>query len=88
MAIERDFRRVFKAPPDIAARYSALSWFGLVPGALTRVDVVELLERGIEMMHASDECVPLERTPGVWLGAALGELAAAFTDGPSISRTT
>ena len=34
LAGERGFRRVFENPPDIGGRYSALSYFGLLPAAL------------------------------------------------------
>jgi transaldolase / glucose-6-phosphate isomerase len=37
------FRRVFENRPDIGGRYSALSCFGLVPGALLGVDLETLL---------------------------------------------
>jgi transaldolase/glucose-6-phosphate isomerase len=42
---EHSFRKVFSNPPDIGGRYSALSYFGLVPAALMGIDVVELLAR-------------------------------------------
>jgi glucose-6-phosphate isomerase len=74
LAAERDFRWIFLNPPDIGGRYSALSYFGLVPGALMGVDVRELLERAVEMQHACDAAVPVDRNPGVWLGAVLGAL--------------
>ena len=38
-ATTRRFRRTFLNPPDIGGRYSALSFFGLVPAALIGVDV-------------------------------------------------
>ncbi len=47
-----------------------------MPGALIGVDVVELLERGVEMMHACDPCVPVEGNPGAALGAVIGQLAS------------
>jgi transaldolase / glucose-6-phosphate isomerase len=75
LAKELSFRWVFSNPPDIGGRYSALSYFGLVPGALMGVDVVELLERAIEMEHACADSVPVESNPGVWLGAVMGKLA-------------
>jgi transaldolase/glucose-6-phosphate isomerase len=75
LAKEHGFRWIFRNPPDIGGRYSALSYFGLVPGALMGVDVSELLERAVEMAHSSAESVPTESNPGVWLGAVLGELA-------------
>jgi transaldolase / glucose-6-phosphate isomerase len=75
LAKEHGFRWVFPNPPDIGGRYSALSYFGLVPGALMGVDVTELLERAIEMAHSCADSVPVANNPGVWLGAVLGQLA-------------
>ncbi|MXZ81578.1 MAG: hypothetical protein F4Z15_09565 [Gammaproteobacteria bacterium] len=39
------FLRVFLNPPDIVGRFSALSLFGLVPAALTGIDLVRLGKR-------------------------------------------
>jgi transaldolase / glucose-6-phosphate isomerase len=75
LAVERDYRWVFQNPTDIGGRYSALSYFGLVPGALMGVDVRELLERAQEMAHSCDTAVPVEKNPGLWLGAVMGALA-------------
>ena len=75
LAKEHGFRWVFSNPPDIGGRYSALSYFGLVPGALMGIDVAELLERAIKMGHSCADSVPPQDNPGVWLGAALGRLA-------------
>src|SRR5256712_1366250 len=71
------FRWIFRHPPDIGGRYSALSYFGLVPGALMGVDVTEMLERAVEMAHSCADSVPAESNPGVWLGAVMGELAVS-----------
>jgi glucose-6-phosphate isomerase/transaldolase/glucose-6-phosphate isomerase len=75
LAKDHGFRWIFRNPPDIGGRYSALSYFGLVPGALIGVDVKELLERAVEMAHSCADSVPAESNPGVWLGAVMGELA-------------
>src|SRR5256885_5190781 len=75
LAKERSFRWIFSNPPDIGGRYSALSYFGLVPGALIGVDVVEMLERAIEMEPSCADSVPVEGNPGVWLGGVMGRLA-------------
>lgn len=80
LARERGFRWVFLNPPDIGGRYSALSYFGLVPAALMGLDVGELLERAQEMAHACDASVPVEKNPGIWLGAAMGALAKEGRD--------
>lgn len=75
LGAERGYRRIFLNPPDIGGRYSALSFFGLVPAALMGLDVGALVDRALRMHHASTSCVPLKDNPGVVLGAALGELA-------------
>ena len=39
MAKEHGFRRIFRNDPEIGGRYSALSFFGMVPAALMGADV-------------------------------------------------
>jgi transaldolase / glucose-6-phosphate isomerase len=80
LAAERRFRRTFLNPPDIGGRYSALSFFGLVPAALIGVDVKALLHRAHRMAEASAAWVPALENPAAWLGAALGEAALAGRD--------
>jgi transaldolase/glucose-6-phosphate isomerase len=75
LAEEREFRRVFLNFADIGGRYSALSYFGLVPAALMGIDVAELLGRALQMAHACASSVPAGENPGLVLGAAMGELA-------------
>ena len=75
LAQEHGFRWIFRNPPDIGGRYSVLSYFGLVPGALMGVNVTELLERATEMASSCADSVPAETNPGVWLGAVMGRLA-------------
>ena len=41
---ERGFRRTFLNDPDVGGRYSALTFFGLVPAALMGVDLQRLLD--------------------------------------------
>jgi transaldolase / glucose-6-phosphate isomerase len=80
LAGERHFRRAFLNPPDIGGRYSALSFFGLVPAALIGVDVKTLLHRAHRMAEACAACVPVLENPAAWLGAILGEGALAGRD--------
>jgi len=75
LARERKFRRTFTNFPDIGGRYSALSYFGLVPAALMGLDVAELLAQAQRMVHACATCVSDGDNPGLALGAVLGELA-------------
>ena len=79
IAGERGFRMAFLADPDVGGRYSALTYFGLVPAALVGVDVRRLLASG---RGASRRC-HRERAgenPGAILGAILGGLAAEGRD--------
>jgi transaldolase/glucose-6-phosphate isomerase len=80
LAKERCFRGVFCNFPDIGGRYSALSFFGLLPAALMDIRVTELLGRSLRMLHACSACVPLKENPGAALGATLGELARRGRD--------
>jgi transaldolase / glucose-6-phosphate isomerase len=80
LARERGFRRTFLNPSDIGGRYSALSFFGLVPAAVIGVDVQMLLHRAHRMAECSAAWVPALDNPAAWLGAALGEAALAGRD--------
>ena len=79
-ATTRGFRRVFLNPPDIGGRYSALSYFGLVPAALGGVDLAALLDRAATMMQGCSPSVPVGENPGAWLGAVLAEAAKVGRD--------
>ena len=74
-AEQRGFRKTFLNFSDIGGRYSALSYFGLVPAALQGLDVSELLASAMRMRQACAASVPAEQNPGLGLGAAMGELA-------------
>ncbi len=74
------FRATFLNDPNIGGRYSALSYFGLVPAALVGVDVPRLLDRALAMACGSEPCVAVGDNLGAWLGAILGELAKAGRD--------
>ena len=80
LARERDFRRVFENRPDVGGRYSALTHFGLVPGALLGVDLAQLLERAGRLAAALAPCVPPDRNPGLRLGATIGAAAREGRD--------
>jgi transaldolase/glucose-6-phosphate isomerase len=77
---ERGFRQVFLNFADIGGRWSALSYFGLVPAALVGMDVRELVLRALRMEHACACCLPTTENPGILLGAAMGELALSGRD--------
>ena len=74
------FRRVFLNDPDIGGRYSALSYFGLVPAALYGIDVKALLDRA---RIAEENCNQFDSSAsnrGLWMGLAFGEAAANGRD--------
>ena len=75
LARKRHFRRVFLNFEDIGGRYSALSYFGLVPAALMGIDVAEHLARSLRMRHACESNTSIRGNPGVRLGVLLGQLA-------------
>jgi len=77
LAAERRFRRTFLNPKDIGGRYSALSYFGLVPAALIGIDVGQLLHRAHRMAEACAAWVPARQNPAAWLAAILAEAALA-----------
>lgn len=80
MATEDKFRRIFLNPSDIGGRYSALSYFGMVPAALMGIDIKKLLDRAERIVHACASVVPAAENPGARLGAILGEAARAGRD--------
>ena len=80
VAHEYKFRKIFENDPNIGGRYSALSFFGMVPAGLSGYDVKLLLDRGLGAMHANDKTVDVKEAPGVKFGAALGGLALRGRD--------
>ncbi len=80
LAKEHGFRKVFVNFSDIGGRFSALSFFGLVPAALYGIDVSEILIRALRMKHACTSYVPTQENPGAMLGSALGELGRLGRD--------
>jgi transaldolase/glucose-6-phosphate isomerase len=80
LAGEHGFRHTFLNDPNIGGRYSALSYFGLVPAALIGADIQDILDRaGV----AEQNCLTFDAADansGLWLGLAWGELALAGRD--------
>ncbi|MFA6598212.1 MAG: hypothetical protein WCS69_10845 [Ignavibacteriaceae bacterium] len=73
-AAEKKFRKIFSTPGDVGGRYSALTYFGMLPAALMGIDVERFLLNAKEI---ADECqfyVEASKNPGFYLGATLGEL--------------
>ena len=74
---QRGFRAVLENRPDIGGRYSALSLFGMVPGALTGAPIGELLAGAAVVEEATGAG---GGDAAVRLGAALGACAKAGRD--------
>jgi hypothetical protein len=80
LAAEAGFRRTFVNDPRIGGRFSALSFFGLVPAALIGVDLGRLLDRTAAMTARCGPEVAARESPGLRLGATLAGLAQAGRD--------
>lgn len=71
LAEEENFRHIFFGEPSVGGRFSALSVFGMIPGAAMGIDTEDFLKRTSEMVHACKSLHPNEN-PGALLGAILG----------------
>jgi glucose-6-phosphate isomerase len=78
-ALAGGFSEVFVNPSDIGGRYSALSFFGLVPAALMGIDLDAFLDPAREMIQACREPDP-RVNPGLALGAFMAAGAQAGRD--------
>ncbi len=76
----KGFRAVFENREDIGGRYSAMSYFGLVPGAIIGAPIDKLLDRAQDMAKACGPDVAPQENPGIWLGTIMGEMALAGRD--------
>ncbi|HEY2821826.1 MAG TPA: bifunctional transaldolase/phosoglucose isomerase [Candidatus Acidoferrum sp.] len=74
------FRKVFFGVPSIGGRYSALSDFGMVPGAVMGIDIPKFLKITHEMVKGCGSDVAADKNPGVILGAILGTAAVHGRD--------
>jgi transaldolase/glucose-6-phosphate isomerase len=74
------FRHIFFGVPSIGGRYSALSNFGMIPGAVMGLDVAKFLKNTQEMVKACSANVVADKNPGVVLGAILGTAAKEGAD--------
>jgi hypothetical protein len=79
-ASQLSFQRVFLNQADIGGRFSALTYFGMVPAALAGIDIRKLLGRAKNAEQLCSPAMPLDSSPGLQLGVALSEAAAAGRD--------
>jgi glucose-6-phosphate isomerase len=77
-AVAERFRHVFINPSDIGGRYSALSFFGMVPAALMGQDVEAIIGWGEAMLDAARMPGDVVTNPAVGLGLLM---AACAQDG-------
>jgi len=82
LAAEYRFRGTFLNDPNIGGRYSAISYFGLVPATLIGVDVSVLLDRSMNAVCNAEVCnCPVTGdNRGAQLGIILGGLNRAGRD--------
>jgi hypothetical protein len=79
LANEKGFRRAFLNPQDVGGRFSALSYFGLVPAALVGIDIGALLDTAEAMADACSNVTGVDN-PGLALGAAIAVAALEGRD--------
>jgi transaldolase/glucose-6-phosphate isomerase len=80
MASDMVFRDCFLNPSNIGGRYSALSYFGLVPAALMGLNLDELWDNAKHMIDASHENISGQHHPGISLGVVMAILAQEGRD--------
>lgn len=73
LAQEKKFRKIFINPSDIGGRFSALSYFGMVPASICGANIKILLERAVDMANAC-KTGEIEKNPGVLLGLYIAVL--------------
>lgn len=71
-----NFRDVILNDPNIGGRFSALSYFGLVPAALMGLDLDSLLSSALTVKNRCEEA----DNAAIRIGVALGRLAKAGVD--------
>jgi transaldolase/glucose-6-phosphate isomerase len=80
VAKDGGFRHIFAGVPSIGGRYSALSHFGTVPGAIMGLDLSKFLKITQQMVKACGPATAPEKNPGVILGTILGVAANSGRD--------
>ena len=82
LAKDLHFRLTFLNDPNIGGRYSALSYFGLVPAGLLGINLRKLLESASEMACncEASNCPVAGNNTGAQLGTVLGEMARKGRD--------
>jgi glucose-6-phosphate isomerase len=79
-AAAEGFRDVFINPSDIGGRYSAVSFFGLVPAALMGQDLENLVGSSLAMLSVAQSTSESNANPAAALGLMLGTAALRGRD--------
>lgn len=81
-AREHDFNRVFINDPNVGGRFSALSYFGLIPASLAGVDIRKILQSAFSVLLELENSVggKCHESPSFRLGTFLGVMAEQGRD--------
>ncbi|HET9503646.1 MAG TPA: hypothetical protein VFO93_08890 [Hymenobacter sp.] len=79
-ATNEGYRKIFLNFAEVGGRFSALTYFGLVPAALYGIDIAALLDRAVAMMQACGSDGEVQDNPGLKLGATMGVLSKEGRD--------
>ncbi len=80
LAQEKGFWRTFLNRSDVGGRYSALTFYGLLPAALIGIDVERLLLEGEKMAKTCLNTLKWDENPACILGEFLGEYGVQSRD--------
>lgn len=80
LAKEKSFRKVFLAPEDVGGRFSALTYFGLLPACLIGVDIKKIISSALEMKGACAADQEVASHAAVPLGVGMAVLAEVGRD--------
>lgn len=70
LAQAKKFRKIFINPSDIGGRFSALSYFGLVPAAICGADIKAIVDGAVKMANLC-KTTEIKQNPGAMLGAMI-----------------
>ncbi len=80
LAAETGFGKVFLNDPEVSGRFSAITYFGLVPAALLGADIDALVDGGRRMRQLCGPGLPPDTNPAAVLGATIGSMAMRGRD--------
>lgn len=80
LACEKGFRKTFLTPAAVGGRFSALTFFGLLPAALQGVPVAKILQTAQVIAKECAADIPATQNQALKLGCFLGEMVLAGRD--------